>query len=68
MRYYHLSEDRTGNVQYDAFKSLLGRVLSVPREEMQRREAGYQKQSKLNPSRRGPKPKRKRDAAPGAQV
>jgi hypothetical protein len=47
--------------EYRAFKSLLGRVLKVPREEMQRREAAYQAQSKLNPHRRGPKQKPKSD-------
>jgi hypothetical protein len=56
------------SVEYRAFKSLLGRVLAVSREEMQRREMEYQKQSKLNPNRRGPKAKRKRGAAPGAQA
>jgi len=45
--------------EYRKFKSLLGRVLAVPREEMVRREAEYQKQSKLNPHRRGPKRKQK---------
>jgi len=51
---------------YDAFKSFLGRVLAVPRAEMRRREEVYQQQSKLNPNRRGPKPKRKRASrAPG---
>jgi len=56
------------SAEYGAFKSLLGRVLAVPREEMQRREAEYQEQAKLNPARRGPKPKWKRGAAPGAQA
>jgi hypothetical protein len=32
-------------------------ILSVPRSEILRREAEYQKQSKANPRRRGPKPK-----------
>lgn len=56
------------SAEYDAFKSLLGRVLVVPREEMQRREAEYQKRAKLNPTRRGPKSKRKPGAAPGVQA
>jgi hypothetical protein len=46
--------------EYDAFKSLLSRVLSVPHSVIMEREAEYQRQSKLNPNRRGPKPKRKR--------
>ena len=45
--------------EYDAFKALLGRVLSVPHTEIIRREAEYQKQAALNPNRRGPKPKQK---------
>ncbi len=38
--------------------------MSVPHEEMQRREAEYRKQVEANPRRRGPKPgtKRKRKA------
>jgi hypothetical protein len=56
------------SAEYAAFKSLLGRVLAVPREEIQRREAEYQKHAKLNPNRRGPKTKRRRDADPGAQT
>lgn len=48
--------------EYDAFKSLLNRIVSVPREEVQRRDARYKKEAALNPSKPGPKPKRK----PGA--
>jgi hypothetical protein len=46
--------------EYDAFKALLNRVLAVPHSEIVRREEEYQKQSKLNPNRRGPKPKKRR--------
>jgi hypothetical protein len=46
--------------EYDAFKSLLSRVLTVPHSVIVEREAEYQRQSKLNPNRRGPKPKKKR--------
>ena len=42
---------------YDAFKSLLNRIISVPKEEIVRREAEYKKQSEANPKKRGPKPK-----------
>jgi hypothetical protein len=35
------------------------KIISVPREEMLRREAEYKKQSALNPNRRGPKAKKK---------
>ena len=47
------------SAEYDAFKALLGRVLAVPHAEIVRRESEYQKHSKLNPNRRGPKPRRK---------
>jgi len=42
--------------RYDA---LVRRVLSVPHEEIMRREAAYQRQSAKNPHRRGPNPKRR---------
>jgi len=60
--------DPETSAEYDAFKDLLGKVLAVPHSEIAKREAEYQKESALNPSRRGPKPKRKRGAsrAPGA--
>jgi len=50
--------------EYAAFKALLGRVLSIPHAEIVRREAEYKEQSRLNPNRRGPKPKQK-PASPG---
>jgi len=48
--------------EYDAFKVLLNRIASVPRAVLQQREADYKKRSVLNPSKPGPKPKRKRGA------
>jgi hypothetical protein len=48
--------------EYDAFKNLLNRIVSVPREELQQRETEYKKRAALNPSKPGPKPKRKRGA------
>ena len=44
--------------EYERFKAFLGRVLSVPHSVIVEREAEYQRQSKLNPNRRGPKRKR----------
>lgn len=41
------------------FDALVRKVLSVPHEEIMRREAAYKQQSLLNPHRRGPKPKAK---------
>ena len=54
-----MKAESESSAEYQAFKSLLGRILSVPRDEMQRREREYQKQAALNPHKRGPKPKRK---------
>jgi hypothetical protein len=42
------------------FDALIRKVLSVPHEEIMRREAEYKRQSAMNPNRRGPKPKAKR--------
>lgn len=53
-------KDSETSPEYDAFKSLLNRIIAVPHSEIVRREAEYQRQSKLNPNRRGPKVKRKR--------
>jgi len=50
--------------EYKAFKILLNRIASVPREVLQRREAEYKRQSALKPNKPGPKPKRKRGAGP----
>jgi hypothetical protein len=50
--------------EFDAFSSLVSRVISVPKTEILRREAEYQKQAALNPKRRGRKPKIKPSASP----
>jgi hypothetical protein len=52
------------STEFDAFTHLATRVVSVPRSEIQRREAEYQKRAAQNPRRRGPKPKRKIKASP----
>ena len=49
--------------EYDAFTSLVERVLSVPHSEIQRRVETHRKEAAKNPNRRGPKPKRKRARA-----
>lgn len=49
--------------EYDAFKGLLNRVMAVPHSEIVKREAKYKRQAALNPSKPGPKPKRKRGAS-----
>jgi hypothetical protein len=50
--------------EFDAFSSLVSRVMSVPKTEILRREAEYEKQAALNPKRRGPKRKPKPPAYP----
>lgn len=39
------------------FDALVRKILSVPHEEIMRREAEYKRQSAKNPNRRGPKTK-----------
>jgi len=53
------SELNEGPEAFARFDALVGKVLSVPREEILRREAEYKKQSALNPRRRGPKPRQR---------
>jgi len=50
--------------EFDKFSHLVDRVLTVPKAEILRREAEYQKQAALNPKRRGPKRKIKPSAGP----
>jgi len=53
-------EPVNGPEAWAKFQSVMRRIITVPREEMQRREAEYRKQSLANPNRRGPKPKANR--------
>ena len=39
------------------FEGIMQKVITVSKEEMQRREAAYRKQVDANPNRRGPKRK-----------
>jgi hypothetical protein len=41
------------------FDALVRKVLSVPHDEIMRREAEYKSQSAMNPKRRGPKPRKR---------
>ena len=43
--------------EYQAFTSLVDRLLTVNKAELDRREAEYKKQVAKNPRKRGPKPK-----------
>jgi hypothetical protein len=52
------------NSDFDAFSSLVSRVISIPKTEIFRREAEYEKQAAMNPKRRGPKRKPKPSASP----
>ncbi len=51
--------DKT-NPEFDAFTSVMDRLVAVPRSVMERRAKEYREQSAKNPRRRGPKPKIKR--------
>ena len=53
------SEPIEGAEAAKRFDALVRRVLSVPHEEIMRREAEYKRQSAMNPNRRGPKRKAK---------
>jgi hypothetical protein len=54
-----------GTDAFLSFDALVRKVLSVPHEEIMRREALYKEQSKANPNRRGPKRKVKPSALSG---
>ena len=43
--------------EYQAFTSLVDKLLGVSKEELNRREAEYRKRVEKNPRKRGPKPK-----------
>jgi hypothetical protein len=43
--------------EYQAFRSLLGRLLTVPKAEVDRLQAEHKKRADENPRKRGPKPK-----------
>ena len=50
---------KLGNQEFDTFTRTVERILSVPKSEILRREAEYQRQAAKNPNRRGPKPKKR---------
>jgi hypothetical protein len=56
----HNPQPIEGPEAFARFDALVRKVLSVPHEEIMRREAEYKKQSAANPHRRGPKPKRQK--------
>jgi hypothetical protein len=54
--------------EYDAFKALLNRVMAVPHSIIVEREAEYKRRAALNPSKPGPKPKRRKRASRARSV
>ena len=48
-----------GKEAFTRFDTAIKSMLSVPRSELQRREAEYKAKAALNPRKRGPKPKQK---------
>jgi len=53
------SEMHEGPEAFSRFTATMKALLTVPRAELLRREAEYQKQAALNPHKRGPKRKQK---------
>jgi hypothetical protein len=51
------------SAEYNAFTNAVERIMSVPKQEILRREAEYKKQADLNPHKRGPKRKVKPSAS-----
>jgi hypothetical protein len=43
--------------EYQAFTSLVDKLLTVPKEELDRRMMAYREEADKNPNKRGPKPK-----------
>jgi hypothetical protein len=48
------------SVEYRKFTNLVDQLMSVPHEEIKKREAEYKKQSDANPNKRGPKKKKQK--------
>jgi hypothetical protein len=45
--------------EFQTFTNVMDHILSVPKEEIARREEAYRKLAEQNPRKRGPKPKPK---------
>jgi len=57
---WSLTRKTKGQKRRSSSNALVRKVLSVPHEEIMRREEEYKRQSLANPNRRGPKRKAKR--------
>lgn len=55
-----------GPEAFKRFDAAMGKILSVSKEEIVRREEEYRKQAALNPNKRGPKSKRSASRDAGA--
>jgi hypothetical protein len=53
-----MASKQPNSEEYDRFTALVDRVVSVPKAVIQQRIEEHERQSKLNPARRGPKPKK----------
>lgn len=52
-----MKADGQTNPEYDAFTRTLDKILTVSKDELNRRMELYQREAAKNPKRRGPKPK-----------
>jgi len=54
--------------EYQSFTSLVDHLLTVPKEELDRRMAAYKAEADQNPNKRGPKPALKRRSSRASGV
>lgn len=54
--------------EYQAFTSLVDRLLAVPKADVDRRVAEHKERAALNPNKRGPKPKVRRGVSRASGV
>lgn len=56
------------STEFDKFDHLVGQVLSVSHEEIQKRETEYRKRADANPHKRGPKKKKRAIKQPASHA
>lgn len=54
------------SAEFNKFTNLVDQLMSVPHEEIKRREAEYKKHADANPNKRGPKKKKRKVIQPSA--